>query len=302
VITLLVLEVRRLLARRLTRVLISLIVLGIVVAGVVVFVRSNRDVAAARAQARERQRSEIEGCVRGDFGPLPGEGEPGFNRRATCEELVGVSIQDPRFHLANLPDIFLGTSIPAIILAWILAASFLGAEWHSGTMTTWLTWEPRRTRVLVAKAVAAMATAFGLTVVLQLVLGIALVPAAAVRGSMAGVDSAWAIEVAGVLARGGAAAALMALLGLSLAGLGRNTAAALGAGFVYLAVVENLVRGLRPQWAPWLLTDNAARFVVAGPTEFPAGRTTIESALLVTAYAVALFGAALVAFRTRDVT
>jgi hypothetical protein len=300
--TLLVLEARRLLARRLTRVLIALIVLGIVVAGVVVFVRSNRDVAAARAQALERQRGEIESCVRGNFGPLPGEGEPGFNRRATCEELVGVSTQDPRFHLAQLPDIFLGTSIPAIILAWILAASFLGAEWHSGTMTTWLTWEPRRTRVLVAKAVAAMAAVFGLTVVLQLVLGVALVPAAAVRGSMAGVDSTWAIEVAGVLARGATAAALMALLGLSLAGLGRNTAAALGAGFVYLAVVENLVRGLRPQWTPWLLTDNAARFVVAGPAGLLPGRTTIESASVVAAYAVALFLASLVAFRTRDVT
>jgi hypothetical protein len=169
-------------------------------------------------------------------------------------------------------------------------------------MATWLTWEPRRNRVLVAKAVAAMATAFGLTVVLQLLLGVALLPAAIFRGSMSGVDSTWSLEVAGALARGATAAALMALLGLSLAGLGRNTAAALGAGFVYLAVVENLVRGLRPQWMPWLLTDNAARFVAAGPPGFPTGRTTTESAILVVVYAAALFGAALVAFRTRDVT
>lgn len=299
---LLAIEVRRLLARRLTRILLALILLGIAVGAVVVFLRSNRDVAAARAAALEQRRGEVQSCMDGEFGPLPGEGEPGFDRRAACEELVGVSTQDPRFHLEFLPDIYLGTSVPAIILAWVLAASFLGAEWHAGTMTTWLTWEPRRMRVLIAKAVAAMATAFGLTVVLQLILGAALVPAAAVRGSMAGVDSAWAIEVAGVLARGAVAAALMALLGLSLAGLGRNTAAALGAGFVYLAVVENLVRGLRPQWTPWLLTDNTARFVVAGPPGFPPGRTTIESAIVITVYAAALFGAALVAFRTRDVT
>jgi hypothetical protein len=273
-----------------------------VVAGVVVFVRSHRDLAGARAQALEQQRSEIESCMSGNFGPLPGEGQPGFDRRATCEELTGVSTQDPRFHLARLPDIFLGTSVPAIILAWVLAASFLGAEWHSGTMTTWLTWEPRRTRVLVAKAVAAMATAFGLTVALELLLGVALLPAAIFRGSMSGVDSSWALEVAGALARAAIAAALMALLGLSLAGLGRNTAAALGAGFVYLAVVENLVRGLRPQWMPWLLTENTARFVVAGPAGLSIGRTPIESALVVAAYAGALFLAALVAFRTRDVT
>jgi hypothetical protein len=302
VIALFALEVRRFLARRLLRVLVALSLLGIVVAGVIVFVQSDRDLAAARALALQRQQREIQNCLDGHFGPLPGEGDPGFDRRAACEEVVGLFVEDPRFHLSSLPGIFLGTSVPLIILAWVLAASFVGAEWHAGTITTWLTWEPRRVRLLIAKALAAMVCAIGITFLLQLVLGLALVPAAAVRGTMEGVGASWAGDVAAVIGRGAVAAALVALLGLSLAGLGRNTAAALGAGFVYLAVVENLVRGLRPQWTPWLLTDNAARFVAAGPPGFLPGRTTLGAAVVVASYTAAVFAAALLLFRARDVT
>jgi hypothetical protein len=273
---LIALEARRLWSRRLTRVLLLLILLGIIVAGVIVFIRSNRDLASARAEALRQRRSEINSCIEGQFGPLPGENRPGFDRPAACRRLVGLFVEDPRFHYSSLPEVLLGTSVPAIVLGWVLAASSLGAEWHSGVMTTWLTWE--------------------------LVLGLALLPAAALRGTTEGVGATWMAEVAGVVGRGAGAAAIMGLLGLGLASLGRNTAAALGAGFVYLAVIENLVRGLRPQWTPWLLTENAARFVAAGPAGFLGSRTTLEAAVVVGAYAAAVFVAALVAFRARDIS
>jgi ABC-2 family transporter len=299
---LIALEARRLWSRRLTRVLLLLILLGIIAAGIIVFIRSNRDLASARAEALRQRRSEIDSCIEGQFGPLPGENRPGFDRPAACRKLVGLFVEDPRFHYSSLPEVLLGTSVPAIVLGWVLAASSLGAEWHSGVMTTWLTWEPRRVRVLVAKALGAMLTVLGITVAAQLVLGLALLPAAALRGTMEGVGATWMAEVAGVVGRGAGAAAIMGLLGLGLASLGRNTAAALGAGFVYLAVIENLVRGLRPQWTPWLLTENAARFVAAGPARFLGSRTTLEAAVVVGAYAAAVFVAALVAFRARDIS
>ncbi len=50
---------------------------------------------------------------------------------------------------------------------------------------------------------------------------------------------------------------LVGLLGFGGANLLRNTAAALGVGFVYFAVVENALRVLRPRWQEWLITDNA---------------------------------------------
>ena len=44
--------------------------------------------------------------------------------------------------------------MPVVAAAWLLAASFVGAEWHAGTMGTLLTWEPRRLYVLGAKVAA----------------------------------------------------------------------------------------------------------------------------------------------------
>jgi len=87
-----------------------------------------------------------------------------------------------------------------------------------------------------------------------------------------------------------------------LASAGRNTAVALGVGFGYLVIVENLVRGLRPLWTPWLLTDNSALFVVDSPIDFPLlGRSTVGAGLYLAAVGAILLLAAAGLFRTRDV-
>jgi hypothetical protein len=65
-------------------------------------------------------------------------------------------------------------------------------------------------------------------------------------------------------ARGVLLTVIAALLAFGLTNLVRNTGAALGIAFVYLIIVESAVRGLRPMWQPWLLTDNAAALVQQG--------------------------------------
>ena len=137
------------------------------------------------------------------------------------------------------------------------------------TVTTLLTWEPRRTRVIVAKATAGVVSVFVLTVLLQLVLGGVLAVDAATQGSTAGADGAWAAEAAGVGLRVALVSSVFAGFGFGIASIGRNTAAALGVGFGYIVIVENLVRGLRPAWAPWLLTENAGLFLIDLPGGLP---------------------------------
>lgn len=209
---------------------------------------------------------------------------------------------DPRFPLTMLPDILLGTSIPLLIAAWLLGASFIGADWHAGTITTLLTWEPRRVRVMVAKVIACAAAVFVLAIGLQAVLGGVLALVAALRGTTEGVDGAWLRETAGVAFRTAALSTITAAIGFAVASIGRNTAAALGAGFAYLAVIENLVRGLRPQWHGWLLTDNAAVFITGGNAGFPFERTVMQAGALLAVYAAVLLFVGVAMFRRRDVT
>jgi ABC-type transport system involved in multi-copper enzyme maturation permease subunit len=228
---------------------------------------------------------------------------PPQQRTEFCEQHISSPIQDRRFHYENLPGILEGMSWFAILLGWLLGASLVGAEWHAGTMTTLLTWEPRRIRVLLAKLVAAGALAFTLPAVLQLLLGVALLPAGLWRGTTDGIDSSWMRSLSGVGLRAAAVSVVGALIGCSIAAISRTTAAALGIAFGYFAIAENAIRGLRPHWTPWLLGDNLAVVITNQPQDFPAvDRSTLGAATLVGCYMLALLIVAVASFRRRDIT
>jgi hypothetical protein len=208
---------------------------------------------------------------------------------------------DPRFPLTMLPDILKGTSIPLIIAGWLLGASFIGADWRAGSITTLLTWEPRRARVIVAKVLACAVSVFVLAMALQAVLGGILSLDAVFRGTTEGVDASWWRETGGVALRAATLTSVSSVVGFAVASIGRNTAAALGAGFAYIAVVENLVRGLRPGWQRWLFTDNAAVFITGDNVSFTFQRTMLQALALLAVYAAGLFTVSVVMFRSRDV-
>ena len=215
----------------------------------------------------------------------------------------GIAFWNVRFELTSLPDVFLGTSLIVTIVGWVLGASFIGAEWHAGTVTTLLTWETRRDRVIAAKIIAAIASIFVLSMVIQVLLGGMLAFDAAVRGSTEGVDGAWFVESLGVALRASALGTFGAAVGFAFAAVGRNTAGALGVGFAYFVVVENLVRGFRPRWIEWLVSENASRFLLARSSDLPyLARSTLGAGLYLTTVALLALLFAGVVFRTRDVT
>jgi len=149
------------------------------------------------------------------------------------------------------------------IAGWLIGTSLVGAEWQAGTMTTLLTWEPRRFWVLVAKTLAAAIGVFVMILALELVFTGLMALVAATRGSTAGTDASLVRSIVGLDVRVAAVAAVGGVLGLALATVTRNTAAALGVAFVYLAIVEGLIRGFWEGWRAWLLGDNATIFVLA---------------------------------------
>lgn len=300
--TLLRVEIARLLARRLVRVLALLALAGIVIAGAVVFFKSHRDERGAVVEATivHRGGQDLVECSSGGFGVMTGPPPPGMSPEDFCKA-SGFAAQDPRFHLTSLSDAWLGVGVQLLIVAWLIAASFIGAEWHSGTMTTLLTWEPRRGRVFAAKLCACLLVVFVGTILLELLLGAALLPAAVVRGTTAGADGAWLAEAGRLLLRAGAACSFGAALGFGLAAIGRNTAASLGAGFVYLIVIESLIRAYKSQWVDWLLGENVANFL-GGASNSVLERSPAGSAAVVAFYCTLALLGGFALFRRRDVT
>jgi ABC-type transport system involved in multi-copper enzyme maturation permease subunit len=212
------------------------------------------------------------------------------------------------FNLVDLKQVVRGASISLLILGIALAASFMGAEWGAGTMTTLLTWEPRRGRVYAAKFVAAAIFAFVSAIIVLIVLSLALLPSALAHGSTAGANADWVRATTYSVLRGGLICALSAGIGLAIGSLARNTTAAVIVAFFYLFVLENLVRALTPQWIGWLFGDNATEFVIGHRVVVDTSQGPILShgpvaALLgVGAYAAILSVAAVWMFLRRDVT
>lgn len=300
-IALIAVEWRRVLARRLVRVSAALAALAVLAAGAIAFLVSRDTDAASMAQAQAARQVEVQRCIAGQLEGVPTDIPP-EERAEFCEQGFIPPVPDRRLHYEHLPEILVGTSGFAIILGWLLGASLVGADWHAGTMATLLTWEPRRVRVLVAKLIAASVLVVTLTVILQLLLGVALLPAGLLRGTTDGIDSDWLRSLGGVGLRVAAVSVVGAAMGASIATIGRNTAAALGIAFGYLAIVENAIRGLRPSWSPWLLGDNSVVVITNQTQNAPlVGRSALEAAALVACYTLALLAAALFAFRRRDI-
>jgi hypothetical protein len=278
---LLAVEAHRVLSRRLVRVSVALAVLALL-AGAAIALLVSRDMdQAALAQAEVARQAQIQGCITGQLDGAPSDLPP-QQRAEVCNQHISSPIQDRRFHYENLPGILEGMSWFAILLGWLLGASLVGAEWHAGTMATLLTWEPRRVRVLLAKLAAAGTLAFTLAILLQLLLGAALLPAGLWRGTTDGIDTSWMRSLSGIGLRAAAVSVVGALIGCSIAAISRNTAAALGIAFGYFAIAENTIRGLRPRWTPWLLGDNLAVVITNQPQNFPlVDRSTLDAATLV---------------------
>jgi hypothetical protein len=303
--TLFAVEVRRLLARRIVRFVAVMALFGMLLAGLVLFVRSHRvgprtasDIAAQMQAQLDR---EVAACVKGI---APADVPPGLTPEEFCKRVVFVpGVPDPEFHLTHYREISEGLSGLFIALLVVLGATSAGAEWHAGTVTTQLTWEPRRVPLLLAKIAAAALVAFVGFWVAEALLFASLAPAAVFRGTTQGVDASWVRLVAQTLLRASVVAAMGAVVGHALAWLSRNTAVAVGAVLGYAAVVEPLLRAIRPKWEPWFLVSNAVRFITAHPVEIGTRtRSTVGAAVLLASYTAVIVALSLGIFRRRDVT
>ncbi|MGQ0824300.1 MAG: hypothetical protein ACT4OX_04560 [Actinomycetota bacterium] len=186
--------------------------------------------------------------------------------------------------------------------AVVCAASVAGAEWKAGTVTTVLTWVPSRVRLHAARTVSAAILAFVISLALQVVLMLAATPAVVVNGETTGTDQHWWFGLLAATLRVSLITALIAVLALSIATIGRNTGAALVALAAWALVIEGLIRGLKPGLARFLIGENVVIVVPWAPledAEFQRGPVLALVTLLV--YLTVICFAAGLSFTRRDI-
>ena len=189
-----------------------------------------------------------------------------------------------------------------LIGGFFAGAAVAGAEWRSGTITSVLTWEPRRVRLILTRTAACGICAFVVAIVLQVVFLASFLPAALVNGSTAGTTSGWWVSLALALARTALITSFASMLAVALATLGRNTAFALAAVFAWVVVIEGMIRGLRPAWAEFLWAENiatAVQWAQMKNVEFTRGPVLALGTIVF--YTSVLVVAATVSFQRRDI-
>jgi hypothetical protein len=269
-------EIRRFRSRRFIQLLLALALLGWLVAVAIGLSHFARPSAAELATARQQVERTIADWQAGREQCLRDPSSKGAPAGVPAEEVCGspVRASDVRIDqfLPHPPFSFaqqatpgaLGFGAVAAVLGFLIGATWIGAEWSSRSIVALLFWEPRRLRVIGAK----IGVLVGATAVLGVLAQAAWLAMAgivyAVGGDGAGVpDGLWSRLLA-LDGRSVLLTVLAALVGFGLANLTRNTGAALGAGFVYFAVVETAVRVLRPTWQPWLMSNDAVALMYPG--------------------------------------
>lgn len=265
-------ELRRLSARRLLRVMVLVALVAVAVTLGKVAYDSHPPNAAQLAQAEQlaaeqrrqnppiaQQVQECENAKAGSNGP-PKDYDCAANIHAPR---ASDFVQDRTFRFRDAaPSALGGFSVILALVGFLVGASFVGAEWSAGTMGSLLTWEPRRLRVLAAKG---LALAIGLSVVGVVLLGSFLAGAYGVaewRGSTAGATSGFLMATLLTVSRGVALGVGAALGGFAVAGTLRSTSAALGLGFAYFVGAEIVLRNAWKGSPAWLLTSNVGAWLI----------------------------------------
>ncbi len=163
-----------------------------------------------------------------------------------------------------MPTLLQGSSYLLAFAAFLIGASFVGAEFSSGSIGNWLTFEPRRMRVYGSKLVA---VAIGMVPVAVVTLALLLAGTYLIVSQM-GVTTGTTGKVWGNLletsGRTVVLAAVAGALGGVLALLLRHTAAAIGVIMGYVVLVEGIFGSVLVSAQPWLARLNFDAWVLHG--------------------------------------
>jgi len=271
-------ELRRLFSRRLTAIALlgALAVTGLMLFGTFTEAKplSGAELTSQRAQFDQAQK---DWAANGAQQVADCQTQQAAAQKTDPNAVFGCDQMEPK--LANwgkpvakfsemMPNILLAGSYLLAFVAFLVGAGFVAAEFSSGSMANWLTFEPRRMRVYVSKLGAA---GLGLIPVTVALLGLLTAGSWLIVGHLASTAGTTAKVWGDLALMGGRAVALAvaaAVAGAAMGVLLRHTAAVLGIAVGYLVLVEGVFGQALQGARPWLLQLNFNAWLQHGATYF----------------------------------
>ncbi len=158
------------------------------------------------------------------------------------------------------------------VMAFVLGASYIGADMKTGVIEQLLTWEPRRNRLLAARIIGGgLSTAF-LAALLAVWMVVLLYGLAAVVGTTGGTDSDLWIGTLTAIARTAIASLMFFSIGIGVTILVSSSVGAIVGFVIYWFIGENfLISAFLPKVAVWLPITNASAFGSGQDVEYIEG-------------------------------
>ncbi|WP_213454799.1 ABC transporter permease subunit [Rhizomonospora bruguierae] len=247
-------ELRRLGKRRLTRFVLVLLILGLGAIVVAMTASSQKSGPAAKAKAEvaaEADYQEQMGYHRQFVARCEAAKEAGTSQQqgmpTDCAEITppqrewfSVEHYLPfELDFRELFPIFIAVFAGILALAaYLVAASFVGAEWSSGGMTNLLLWRPKRLTVLLTKLGAVLTGVLATGLLLGALWTVAFWLIGRYDGTLGGMTPGVWRSFALDGARGLGLVLAVTTVGFGLASLGRHTAMALGAAVAVGVISE----------------------------------------------------------------
>jgi len=301
-------------------VLVGGVVASVVALGILAFHSSPPSQADLDA-TQQTQQQQLQRCLRGNTFGRDGSYPPEYDSLEEACRAQGPYFSARGAWLHDLPDVMLGIATFVVLLGAWLGASLAGADWTNNTMMTLLTWEPRRIRVLLVRALVVAVVIAATTLFLQVVFAGIFALVATWFGTTAFTPPDLWNDVATTIARVCVIAISIGLVAYAIAMVGRSTVASLGVLFGYLILFEGVIAGFKPQIQSYLLVRAAGVILSQMPIldysatssssgsggsysyATPALLLDVSGArVVVAAYVIGLLALALVVFRRRDVT
>ena len=313
-------EVLRLRSRRFVRFLLVLGFAGVAAVGIGEFTSHERPDAAAISAAKENAALQTQSCV--DSVKSDPNTDPNMSA-ADLAQMCQTSYEyffskTPFLEKDDLPAVASALAAGMAALLFLVGTTSGGADWAAKTMPALLFWEPRRRRVLLTKLGVVMALAAVVATLTQLLWTAMALGITSMRGLSDGKPPDFWSQLLWLDLRGGLLVVLAGAGGYALASIIRNTGAALGIAFVYLVVLENLVRGFMPALRPYLLGVNVGGLLSTGGIDVYSGQhfvpgdpnpqqliihlSNLRAGLTLTAAVAAFVLLATWLFRRRDLT
>jgi hypothetical protein len=244
-------ELRRFFSRRVMRVAFAL---GIALATVVLVIQTVRSEVKNVTQTHATFQCEPTPFdVPTSLGTTPQDCIP--------SEVTTTVRRDRRLRIHDtFSDTIKGTGFGMVFVAFVIGASFVGAEYGAGSLSTQLLFEPRRLRVIAVKAIAVGIGLAVLSIALLLYIGLLSWAGSSWRGVVGDLDGNWFAGRAGDIGRVTAATALAGIAAYAITVVMRRTVAAV-AGLLIIGWVSAIISSL-DDWR-WAVKYNPASAFIA---------------------------------------